>query len=197
MPMNKGSLSVLFIDDHQYLFTTRHHNGDEDGIIQNNQIHRQARLRRKAIEQSLTLDQILKNARAMEVAEEQTIQIEKEQSNAVQYCVHTKSHYPKPVSEAKRSSQCGLCGGSYPHKGQCPAKGRRCLTCDKLNHFAKMCRSRAVSNEKPAQKKSYRRPKQRARAVTIPKTQSRNLRNLALMKNSTRFMSVPSPAIRY
>ena len=26
MPMNKGSLSVLFIDDHQYLFTTRHHN---------------------------------------------------------------------------------------------------------------------------------------------------------------------------
>ena len=25
MPMNKGSLSVLFIDDHQYLFTTRHH----------------------------------------------------------------------------------------------------------------------------------------------------------------------------
>lgn len=125
-----------------------------------------ARLRRKAIEQSLTLDQILKNARAMEAAEEQTIQIEKEQSNAVQYRVHTKSHYPKPVSEAKRSSQCGLCGGSYPHKGQCPAKGRRCLTCDKLNHFAKMCRSRAVSNEKPAQKKSYRRPKQRARAVT-------------------------------
>ena len=48
-----------------------------------------ARLRRKAIEQSLTLDQILKNARAMEAAEEQTIQIEKEQSNAVQYRVHT------------------------------------------------------------------------------------------------------------
>ena len=125
-----------------------------------------ARLRRKVIEQSLTLDQILKNTRAMEAAGEQTIQIEKEQSNAVQYRVHTKSNYLKPVSEAKRSSQCGLCGGSYPHKGQCPAKGRRCPTCDKLNHFAKMCRSRKVSNEKPAQKKSYRRPKQRARAVT-------------------------------
>ena len=44
MPMNTGSLSVLFIDDHQYLFTTRHHNGDEDGIIQNNQIHRHSML---------------------------------------------------------------------------------------------------------------------------------------------------------
>ena len=100
--------------------------------------------------------------------------IEKEQSNAVQYRVHTKSHYPKLVSEAKRSSQCGLCGGSYPHKGQCPAKGRRCLTCDKLNHFAKMCRSRSVSNEKPAQKKSYRRPKQRARAVTTEGAESQS-----------------------
>ena len=32
MPMNKG------------LFTTRHHNGDEDGIIQDNQIHRHSML---------------------------------------------------------------------------------------------------------------------------------------------------------
>ena len=110
----------------------------------------------------------------MEAAEEQTIQIEKEQSNAVQYRVHTKFYYPKPVSEAKRSSQCGLCGGSYPHKGQCPAKGSRCLTCDKLNHFAKIGRSRAVSNEKPAQKKSYRRPKQRARAVTTEGAESQS-----------------------
>ena len=38
----------------------------------------------------------------------------------------------------------------------------------------KMCRSRAVSNEKPAQKKSYRRPKQRARAVTTEGAESQS-----------------------
>ena len=51
-----------------------------------------ARLRRKAIEQSLTLDQILKNARAMEAAEEQTIQIEKEQFESDVTSNEEKSH---------------------------------------------------------------------------------------------------------
>ncbi|KAI0240477.1 hypothetical protein LSAT2_008786, partial [Lamellibrachia satsuma] len=37
-----------------------------------------------------------------------------------------------------------------------------------------MCRSRAVSNEKPAQKKSYRRPKQRARAITTEVAESQS-----------------------
>ena len=41
------------------------------------------RLRRKAIEQSLTLENVLKTARAMETANEHTIEMEKQQSNAV------------------------------------------------------------------------------------------------------------------
>ena len=101
-----------------------------------------ARIRRKAIEQVLNLDQILKYARSMEMADDQAAEIENEQSNAIQRRSVTKTHYPKPQSETNRSSKCGLCGGSYPHKCDCPAKGKRCLSCDKLNHFAKMCRSR-------------------------------------------------------
>ena len=100
-----------------------------------------ARIRRKAIEQGLNLDQILKYARAMEMADDQAAEIENEQSNAIQRRSVTKTHYPKPQSETNRSSKCGLCGGSYPHKFDCLAKGKRCLSCDKLNHFAKMCRS--------------------------------------------------------
>ena len=72
----------------------------------------------------------------------------------------------KPDTESNCSSKCGLCGGPYPHKDQCPATGRRCLNCDKLNHFAKMCISRLASMVKPASKKNYQQPKQRARSVT-------------------------------
>ena len=133
-----------------------------------------ARIRRKAIEQGLNLDQILKYARAMEMADDQAAEIETEQSNAIRHRSVTKTHYPKPQSETDHSSKCGLCGGSYPHKYQCPAKGKRCLVCDKLNHFAKMCRNRSAPTKTQVPKKGYRQTKQRARAVTTGKITSRN-----------------------
>ncbi|KAJ1169126.1 hypothetical protein NDU88_001032 [Pleurodeles waltl] len=34
-----------------------------------------------------------------------------------------------------------MCGGSYPHQGQCPAQGKQYANCSTLNHFAKVCRS--------------------------------------------------------
>jgi hypothetical protein len=41
------------------------------------------RLRRKSIEQTLTLENVLKTARAMETANQHTSEMEKQQSNAV------------------------------------------------------------------------------------------------------------------
>ena len=39
---------------------------------------------------------------------------------------------------------CSAC--SYKHKyGECKAKGKKCKKCDKVGHFAKMCRSKAVN----------------------------------------------------
>ena len=39
---------------------------------------------------------------------------------------------------------CRQCGLSWPHtKGPCPAKGKSCRKCGKLNHFAKMCFSKS------------------------------------------------------
>ena len=120
------------------------------------------RLRRKAIEQALTLDQILKTARAMESACEQTGEIEKHQLNAVykknQY-QKSKSSFskpafkpkfnkqkpkPSPVREYQKSQnrQCGHCGGTYPHKGKCPAEGFACHSCGGMNHYSRVCRSK-------------------------------------------------------
>ncbi|KAK3749625.1 hypothetical protein QZH41_012963, partial [Actinostola sp. cb2023] len=35
---------------------------------------------------------------------------------------------------------CGNCGSNHP-KGQCPAYGKKCNKCKRLNHYGKMCRS--------------------------------------------------------
>lgn len=42
-------------------------------------------------------------------------------------------------------SQCGNCGNRHNKSDICPAKGRKCNNCHKLNHFAKMCRSKHVN----------------------------------------------------
>ena len=77
------------------------------------------RLRRKAIEQSVSLEDLLKSARAMETANEQTSEMEKQQLHAV-----GNHNSPSRYTKVKRTIQskkqlnktkCGLCGGNYPH----------------------------------------------------------------------------------
>ena len=107
------------------------------------------RLRRKGIEQSLSLENLLKTARAMETTDEQTSGIEKQQSHAVTHGRNKpfKSSDSKPKANPRpkrdsRNTKCGLCGGNYPHQGNCPAQGKQCLNCDKMHHFSKVCRSK-------------------------------------------------------
>ena len=38
--------------------------------------------------------------------------------------------------------KCGNCGYSHSKREDCPAKGKKCNSCHKWNHFAKMCRLR-------------------------------------------------------
>ena len=44
-------------------------------------------------------------------------------------------------------AKCRNCGGSFPHKGPCPAKGKQCRSCGKLNHFQSVCRSRPIAQQ--------------------------------------------------
>ena len=125
-----------------------------------------ARLRRKAIEQSLSLDNILKTACAMEAADEQTLEIENQQANALGHKGRLKKGFKKSYERGKfaqpryekprmsnsppkkYSKSCGLCGGTYPHSGSCPAEGKQCANCKKLNHFARVCRSKKFQSNK-------------------------------------------------
>ena len=45
---------------------------------------------------------------------------------------------------------CFSCGGTFPHVGgrmKCPARGKKCLTCNKMNHFAKCCRMKGKEDK--------------------------------------------------
>ena len=95
-----------------------------------------ARLRRKAIEQSLSLEDLLKAARAMETADEQTGEMEKHHTNAIHKTYRNRQS--ESLKQKKKSyqgkartlknNQCGLCGGSYPHVGDCPAQVKKFTT---------------------------------------------------------------------
>jgi len=47
---------------------------------------------------------------------------------------------PQGSTSNDADKECGNCGSKHL-EGHCPALGRRCNNCRKLNHFAKVCRS--------------------------------------------------------
>ncbi|KAK2705876.1 hypothetical protein QYM36_016028 [Artemia franciscana] len=44
-----------------------------------------------------------------------------------------------------KKTECYFCGGNYSPQHVCPAKGKTCAKCKKQNHFAKVCKSKAVN----------------------------------------------------
>eukprot|EP00794_Sanderia_malayensis_P021364 gene21364-23444_t len=54
----------------------------------------------------------------------------------------TKGKTQVPWKIRKEQKQCGYCGLTH-EEGQCPAFGKKCRKCQKMNHFAAVCKSRA------------------------------------------------------
>jgi hypothetical protein len=62
--------------------------------------------------------------------------------------------------------KCGNCGGQHAHKS-CPAYGKTCHNCEKMNHFASCCRSRQQnggSDGKPHHKGKKYKPRNRSQS---------------------------------
>ena len=98
------------------------------------------RLRRKALKDStMTLQKLLEEARAMEIAETQAKEIE---STGSANALTTKISSKLPKKKGKKGN-CFNCGGDWPHdsKTGCPARNRRCNACHKYGHYAKYCRN--------------------------------------------------------
>ena len=97
------------------------------------------KIRKQALKENIALDDILQLARATEVTELQIKDIECSKPRNVSL-VDMKNNFKKKPTIKK----CYRCGGTFPHQGfDCPAIGKRCSNCKKMNHFAKVCRSKS------------------------------------------------------
>ena len=137
-----------------------------------------SRLRRKALREDLSLDSLIKEARAQELSDFHAAEIENKPKydnlkpkydnlNAVKY-----KHKPKQTEQKARSYQpsqktkCRYCGYDYPHKsGTCPATGKTCAFCKKKNHFEAVCLSKRRSKKSVTYKMTMTTPKVKAKVA--------------------------------
>ena len=94
----------------------------------------------------LTLDKAVGIARNYELAKDQLKWMNKDDEH-----IHAirrrrqppKVQYPRgPQLPDNKEQRCQNCGGQmHRNRDLCPAKGKTCYKCKKINHFARMCRS--------------------------------------------------------
>ncbi len=127
-------------------------------------------LRRKALKDSMNLEQLLLAARTMEISNRQAHKMatdlrQHEQTNAIRK-KPSKPAFLRPsdrpvwrpsfnaaksTSSGKQTSVCRKCGGVYPHQNGCPAYGKTCNYCKKPNHFVTQCLKRKRTTTKVKQ----------------------------------------------
>ena len=119
-----------------------------------------SRLRQKALsDPSMTLVKLIETARATEVADHQASGMEsKPVVQTVQQGLHGKvtpnfKLLKKPFrKKPDAGASCWNCGRQWPHDGgkqSCPALGKTCRSCQKLDHFDSVCRSKSRSHPHP------------------------------------------------
>lgn len=94
------------------------------------------------------LKDLLEYGRMLEMSELQSKGIE-EGSNITMSVNRVQKHQPGRKAYQQHTvrhtgsgnTRCRNCGGEWPHSNGCPAKGKQCKACGKLNHFARQCRS--------------------------------------------------------
>ncbi|KAJ7993992.1 hypothetical protein DPEC_G00261320 [Dallia pectoralis] len=101
-------------------------------------------LRRRTLrEPNDSLDNLLEYGRTLELSEQQAAGMEQNVPASVNAVHQTgRTVTSRNAGGAKPNAQCRNCGGKYPHDGECPAKGKDCNACRKLNHFTKQCMSK-------------------------------------------------------
>ena len=101
-------------------------------------------LRKKGLAENLDLQTLLGYGRSFELADLKCRELEAEREQSQQI---NKVHELKPTSESHRGEvNCKFCG--RPHKfgkDSCPAYGKECSACKRMNHFAAVCAQKRIS----------------------------------------------------
>ena len=88
-------------------------------------------------ERDLNLQKAVQMCQIHESAEKHSVQVSHQQD------VNAVYNAGRPPSQnGQNGKPCIYCGRRHPpNKDQCPAFGKQCSTCRKMNHFAKVCKS--------------------------------------------------------
>ena len=161
-----------------------------DGEVTNQIIfacHSQS-LRRRALRDDLSLDKLVAAARALELSETQAATVEGRDRYVNAVRPHTpvdrgrqrshghgrsQSRRPAPsrqlTGDNVKRNTCDNCGYELPHKSkECPARGKSCTSCNKVGHFASVCRSsqQRLSHHTPRDSRHTSTSTSRANVVT-------------------------------
>ena len=103
------------------------------------------RVKLKASQETVTLDNLLKYIRSLEFSSEVSVSsYKKEQGSCkVESICKLESRNVVDFNRIKQASTnklCFRCGREFPHKGKCRALDQKCNKCGKLGHFAKCCK---------------------------------------------------------
>ncbi|UYV79423.1 K02A2.6-like [Cordylochernes scorpioides] len=93
-------------------------------------------------EPNLTLLKAIEMCKTDEISKQQ-IKIMQNNQNICQIRKYEKKHSPKQNQESEKEFKCQRCGKSHRAKN-CPAWGKRCSKCKKMNHFSAFCKSSAI-----------------------------------------------------
>ena len=186
---------------------------DEDREIKTHIIHKttDSRLRRKALRETMTLNELLTYGNTLEKTDIESKKIERTQecsspSNQA-YSLHNKQRHQQQRSrynaQAKNQQktpsgarhrtrrQCRNCGGQFPHEGgktKCPAYDKTCHQCNKIGHFAKHCLS---GPKKAAPKDDKAKVRQLKTAMTSSSEEDSEEEFIFTISNSQKQPTVP------
>ncbi|XP_059052690.1 uncharacterized protein LOC131847216 [Achroia grisella] len=100
--------------------------------------------RKLLVEGDMELEEVIKRLRISEMDKRQVEEIQKKDNHVDQ--VLQKHH-------SERTINCKWCGQIHVAKMEkCPARGKECSRCKKLNHFGSVCRTRLKQNVKAVEK---------------------------------------------
>ena len=141
-----------------------------------------SRLRKKALRDStLTLNALLAEGRSIEVTERQAAGIEKSlatikldepgpsETDDSLNAIRSQPRRQSLPREEKPKRKCYYCGLDYPHKTNgCPAEGKECSLCHKMNHFARVCKSSQNRDRARQNQAKFRQQRPRFHDINNP-----------------------------
>ena len=102
------------------------------------------RVRRKLLQDQLTLVEALKYARGLKSADQHATKVESQAPNDVT----VKQEVDKITADRSREKLCFNCGKHWPHQDgprKCPVFGKQCTRCGIRNPFVKWYKSKQRS----------------------------------------------------